>query len=100
MRNKPNDLKVVNKMNSFHEIHHRQHTRSLKWDMLQAVFQSTDVLPMWVADMDFKAPDMVNNAIIERAKHGIWGYTVIDQDVREAIVHWLDHRHHWQIDHS
>ena len=85
-------------MNSFYEIHQRQNTRSLKWDMLEAVFQSSDVLPMWVADMDFKAPDMVNQAIIDRAKHGIWGYTVVDQHVKEAIVNWVHHRHHWQID--
>src|SRR5690625_14035 len=87
-------------MDSFYEIHQRKNTRSLKWDMLQAVFQSTDVLPMWVADMDFKAPDKVNNAIINRAKHGIWGYTMVDQNVKKAIVNWLHHRHTWQIEHG
>src|SRR5690625_6544033 len=87
-------------MNSFYEIHQRQNTRSLKWDMLEAVFQSSDVLPMWVADMDFKAPDMVNQAIIDRAKHGIWGYTIVDQHVKKAIVNWIHHRHTRSEEHT
>ncbi len=93
-------MKGVNDMNSFNNVHHRKNTRSVKWDMLQSVFQTTDVLPMWVADMDFKAPQRVNDALINRAKHGIWGYTVIDHDVEEAIINWLCNRHSWQVDPS
>src|SRR5690625_946595 len=52
---------------------------------------------MWVADMDFPAPSEVNEAIMERAKHGIYGYTTIDQDVNQAIVDWQFKRHNWQI---
>jgi cystathionine beta-lyase len=66
--------------------------------MLEPVFQTSDVLPMWVADMDFKAPEAVNNALIKRAEHGIYGYTIIDDDVETAIVNWLEHRHDWKID--
>ena len=43
-------------MSIFDEVHDRRKTRSVKWDMLQSVFQSDDVIPMWVADMDFRAP--------------------------------------------
>lgn len=85
-------------MSLFNDIHNRKNTRSVKWDMLQPVFQTDDILPMWVADMDFQAPQEVNDALINRAKHGIWGYTLIDNEVREPIVNWLHKRHDWQID--
>lgn len=87
-------------MDSFKVVHHRKNTRSLKWDMLQSVFQTDDVLPMWVADMDFKPPQAVNEALIERAKHGIYGYTNIDHNVKEPIISWLHKRHQWEIDQS
>lgn len=87
-------------MGIFDEVYDRKNTRSVKWDMLQAVFQSDEVLPMWVADMDFKAPEEVNQALVDRAKHGIYGYTVVDEDVSSAIVDWLKNRHSWTIDKS
>lgn len=85
-------------MGLFDTIQDRKNTRSVKWDMLKAVFQSDDVLPMWVADMDFKAPEAVNEALIARAKHGIYGYTVIDDEVKDAVTNWIARRHDWQID--
>lgn len=85
-------------MSIFDEVHDRKNTRSIKWDMLDVVFQSKDVLPMWVADMDFKAPKEVNDALIKRAEHGIYGYTMIDNDVTDAIVNWIERRHNWNID--
>lgn len=85
-------------MSIFDEIHDRKNTRSVKWDMLEPIFQTTDVLPMWVADMDFKAPQAVNDALVKRAEHGIYGYTVIDDDVKGSIINWLDHRHNWKIE--
>ncbi|MGJ9457473.1 MalY/PatB family protein [Oceanobacillus sp. CF4.6] len=87
-------------MSIFDEIYDRRNTRSVKWDLLQEVFQSDDVLPMWVADMDFKAPDEVNDALVKRAQHGIYGYTVIDDDVSDSILNWLQKRHQWKIDKS
>lgn len=87
-------------MDSFDRIHQRKNTRSVKWDMLQRVFQTEDVLPMWVADMDFTAPQEVIDALTDRAKHGIWGYTFVDDHVKEAIINWLHKRHQWQIDAS
>ncbi|WP_106496818.1 MalY/PatB family protein [Lentibacillus sp. Marseille-P4043] len=84
-------------MGNFDLIHNRKNTRSVKWDLLDSIFQSSDVLPMWVADMDFKAPQEVVDAIVKRAEHGIFGYTVIDQDVKQAIVNWVGKRHNWPI---
>jgi cystathionine beta-lyase len=84
-------------MENFDLIHNRKKTRSVKWDMVESMFQSPDVLPMWVADMDFKAPQPVLDALIKRAEHGIFGYTVIDQDVTNSIINWVEKRHHWKI---
>lgn len=85
-------------MGIFDALHERKNTRSVKWDSLQPIFQTDDVLPMWVADMDFKAPQAVNDALIKRAEHGIYGYTVIDNDVTDAIINWTSRRHNWKID--
>ncbi len=84
-------------MSIFKKVHDRTNTRSVKWDLRETIFQANDVLPMWVADMDFQAPQAVNDALIERAKHGIYGYTVIDDDVRNAIISWISKRHNWDI---
>ncbi|GGP13886.1 MalY/PatB family protein [Oceanobacillus neutriphilus] len=84
-------------MSFFEEVHDRKQTKSVKWDMLQMRFQSDDVIPMWVADMDFKAPEAVNQALIKRAEHGIYGYTVIDEDVTSAVTDWVKNRHGWDI---
>lgn len=85
-------------MGNFDLIHNRKNTRSVKWDMVESMFQSPDVLPMWVADMDFKAPQPVLDALVKRAEHGIFGYTVIDQDVTNSIINWVEKRHHWKIE--
>jgi len=85
-------------MSYFETVPNRKNTRSVKWDTLEEVFQSGDVLPMWVADMDFKAPEAVNNALIERAKHGVYGYTIINPEVKGSIVNWLHRRFNWKIE--
>lgn len=84
-------------MENFKKVHNRENTRSVKWDMRHVVFQSDDVLPMWVADMDFQAPKAVNDALIERAKHGIYGYTMIDDNIKNPIINWISKRHNWEI---
>lgn len=85
-------------MFNFTDIHNRKQTRSVKWDILQAVFQTEDVLPMWVADMDFQTPQPVIDALVERSEHGIFGYTILDNGVKNAISEWLERRHNWSID--
>lgn len=85
-------------MADFQTVYNRKNTRSFKWDHLEAVFQTEDVLPMWVADMDFKAPKQVNEALKERAEHGIYGYTVIDDGIKNSVVDWVRYKHDWDID--
>lgn len=85
-------------MSLFSTVNDRKNTKSMKWDNLETIFNTEDILPMWVADMDIKAPQEVNEALINRAKHGIYGYTMIDDDVRASIVNWVNKRHQWEID--
>lgn len=87
-------------MDDFSHVHNRKATYSLKWDELQTVFNTTDILPMWVADMDFQAPNVVNEAIKQRADHGFYGYTVINNALKEKVSNWVSKHHNWstQID--
>jgi cysteine-S-conjugate beta-lyase len=84
--------------NIFDQEINRQNTASEKWDGLDNRFGMKDALPMWIADMDFKVPEVVNKAIIQRAEHGIYGYTFRPESYFEAIVDWLKKRHHWSIE--
>lgn len=84
-------------MDEFKKVHNRKNTRSIKWDLTEEIFKVEDLLPMWIADLDFKAPKEVNEAIMARAKHGIYGYTGIDSTLKEVVLNWLKRRHSWQV---
>ncbi|NLI68347.1 MAG: pyridoxal phosphate-dependent aminotransferase [Bacilli bacterium] len=87
-------------MDEFKTFINRKNTNSMKWDQVKRVFQTDDddVLPLWVADMDFPAPKEVNDALIERARHGIYGYTFIDDSIKQNVANWLQKRHGWDVD--
>lgn len=78
---------------NFDEIVPRQGTQSLKW----ANPAREDEIPMWVADMDFKTAPAVTQALINRARHAIYGYTLPDEDYRQAVIGWFARRHGWQL---
>jgi len=82
----------------FDRIIDRTGTASYKWDQSEKLFGRTDILPLWVADMDFEAPKEVIEAITRRAAHGIYGYTVRTEAFYKAIIGWLSRRHGWQIE--
>jgi len=84
----------------FNEIIDRRNTDSLKWDCCKQRFGREDILPMWVADMDFRSPDLITEVIIKRAKHGIYGYTEASKKLSEAFIGWMKNRHNWQVDSS
>ncbi len=85
---------------NFDEILERENTDAFKLELRQFFFGTNDVLPLWVADMDFKAPSAVINAIQERAQHEIYGYTIRDSKFTGAIKYWLESQHQWTIDES
>ncbi len=83
-------------MTDFSRVFERKKTHSLKWDHLNTIFQTDDLLPMWVADMDFKAPDVVNQAIKQRADHGFYGYTIINNELMQRVTDWLKESHQFK----
>ncbi len=82
---------------NFDEIIDRKGYSTYKKELMLARFGAEDILPLWVADMDFRTPDVVMNAINERSKHEILGYTVLPKDYFSPIINWLQKRHQWEI---
>jgi cystathionine beta-lyase len=75
----------------------RAGTASLKYDGRQTMFGAAEVIPLWVADMDFAAPPAVARALAERAAHPIYGYTVYPDSLYESLIDWLSRRHDWEV---
>ena len=82
---------------NFDKIIDRRNTHSFKWDMAETLVGEKDVLPLWVADMDFECPPAVIKAIQHRAQHGIYGYTAVPDSCYQAIINWMKQRHGWDI---
>lgn len=81
----------------FDEIIDRRDTNSLKHDSCAAVFGREDVLPLWVADMDFPCPEAVIQAIRKRLEHPVFGYFSHSEAFYQSIVGWMRRRHGWEI---
>lgn len=87
-------------MFSFDEGVTRAGTNCEKWDECKAVFGTEDVLPMWVADMDFAAPQPVIDAMARRVAHGAFGYTAITDADYDAVTGWMKRRHNLDVEKS
>jgi len=85
---------------NFDEIIDRTKTSAIKWDQkfMKKYFKYDDMLPLWVADMDFRAPDELLNALKKRAEHGIFGYQMAPDSYYDAIINWFKRRHEWVIE--
>ncbi|UQS83128.1 MalY/PatB family protein [Bombilactobacillus thymidiniphilus] len=83
----------------FDQVQPRKNTYSIKWDGAAAVYHHKEVLPMWIADMDFQSPPAVVKAICEQAQRGIYGYVTEPQTTRvpQVIADWLQKQNDWQI---
>jgi cysteine-S-conjugate beta-lyase len=82
---------------NFDEIIQREGTNSLKYDARERFFKTSNVLPLWVADMDFRTPNFIINAIKNRVGHEIFGYSIKPDSFFESIINWMKHRHNWDI---
>lgn len=82
-------------MIDFDEAVDRRHTCSYKWDSRSDV--PSDVIPLWVADMDFKACEPVIEALRSRVEHGVFGYTFVPEEYYQAIRRWFGRYHDWDI---
>ncbi len=80
----------------FDKIIDRTGTECVKYDLRENVFGKADVIPMWVADMDFPTADFIREAIIERAKGDVYGYTFREDAYFESIVNWIQRHHQWE----
>ena len=78
---------------NFDEVIRRRGTGSYKWDTPKG----DDVLPMWVADMDFPVAPCIQQAIEKRVAHGVFGYTLVGDDYYKAVINWFRTRHKWTI---
>ena len=71
----------------------RRGTGCVKWDEMT----SPDVIPLWVADMDFAVAPAIQEAIRKRAEHPVFGYTYVQDDYYKAVISWFKRRHQWNI---
>jgi cystathionine beta-lyase len=85
---------------NFDQIINRKNTHSYKWDQNEKLFGSPDILPLWVADMDFESPPAVKQALLQRAQHGVYGYTIKDSQTNQSMIDWFARRQQWRIDSS
>ena len=78
---------------NFDEIVERRGTNSYKWDLPKR----EDIIPMWVADMDFKTAPCIIEALKKRVEHGVFGYNFVPDSYYDAVINWFDRRHQWHI---
>ncbi len=82
----------------FDKIIDRRDTGALKVDVLGERYGRPDLLPLWVADMDFETPSFITDALRRRLDHSLFGYTVEPQEYWPAVMRWLADRHGWQVE--
>ena len=84
-------------MYDFDSIINRKGTQCEKWDELESVFGSADILPFWVADMDFRIAPEIRDALQKVLDHGVLGYPIMHQKAKESVAYWQAHRHQWNV---
>lgn len=93
MKDTLSDTDIIDS-SQFDKVIDRKHSNSMKWDK----YKGQDILPMWVADMDFEVAEPIKQALVERVEHGIFGYTVAGDEFRQAIVDHLKREYDWDVD--
>lgn len=83
---------------NFDEIIDRKGTDCLKYDFAKRRGLPEDVLPLWIADMDFRTSSYVEDALIDRTKHGIFGYSEVKEDYFRAVAGWMNRHHNWNVE--
>ncbi|CAG0976714.1 partial Cystathionine beta-lyase PatB, partial [Anaerolineae bacterium] len=81
-------------MHDFDEVVDRRNTASEKWEK----YRDRDIIPMWVADMDFRSPPVVLEALRRRTEHGVFGYTGASSELIDAVMQVLERDYGWRID--
>ena len=86
----------MSKTYNFDETIERKGTGDVKHEQLMEFFGREDLLPLWVADMDFATPDFIREALLHRLQHPILGYSVTPKDYWDVIAQWIKEHHGWQ----
>ncbi|MBO4561943.1 MAG: PatB family C-S lyase [Bacteroidaceae bacterium] len=81
----------------FDKIIDRRGSNSVKYGALKEVFGRDDLIPLWVADMDFETPDFITDALRKRLEHSLFGYTMVPDELYETIARWVDDHHGWKV---
>lgn len=82
----------------FDKVLDRRQTNSLKYDSAKRRGMPENVLPLWVADMDFKISSYIQEAIMEQAEHGIYGYSETQEEYSEIVRSWMKRRYDWEVE--
>ena len=88
--------KSLEKIN-FNIVVNRKNTNCLKYDFAVRRGRPENVLPLWVADMDFKVAPEITQAIEKRVAHGIFGYSEVKEEYFEAVSAWMEQKHGWHV---
>jgi cystathionine beta-lyase len=83
---------------NFDQVIDRRGTGALKLDVLQERYGDANLLPLWVADMDFETPQFITDALKERLQHSLFGYTVEPADYWPTVIQWIQDHHQWQVE--
>lgn len=82
---------------SFDKIIDRRGSNDLKHSVLQERYGRDDLLPLWVADMDFETPPFITEALRQRLDHSLFGYTVVPEELWSTIIQWVRDHHQWEV---
>lgn len=82
----------------FDKVMDRRGTGAVKTDALGKVYGKDDLIPLWVADMDFETPDFIVEALKDRLRHPVFGYTVVPEDYWPVVKKWIADRHGWETE--
>ena len=82
---------------NFNQIIDRRGSGDLKHDVLKERYGRDDLLPLWVADMDFETPPFITEALQQRLQHSLYGYTVVPDELWITIIQWIQEHHNWQV---
>lgn len=88
-------------MSDFTTVFQRRNTHSVKWDLVEEIYSipdASEVLPMWIADMDFAIPSSITDALHERLKHPVFGYSLAPEETKAALTNWLQKKHQLKIE--
>ncbi|MFB5088538.1 pyridoxal phosphate-dependent aminotransferase [Psychrobacillus sp. PGGUH221] len=88
-------------MPDFSTVFERRNTHCTKWDLLEQIYSipdASDVLPMWIADMDFAIPSTIIDALHKRLEHPVFGYNIVPEETKLALTNWLEKKHQLKIE--